>query len=99
MKKLLIFLVAAGCAIVGPYWEVQREILDDGDAGICVRPQADDVRRALEILLVDNERRLQLACAARLRYEQMFAPNVVAQKYLEMCRAAIFKSASPRGTQ
>jgi glycosyltransferase involved in cell wall biosynthesis len=76
--------MAAGCAIVAPHWEAQREITDEGKAGVCLAPEATAVASALGALTEDDRYRLELALAGRERYEERYAAGVVARQHAEI---------------
>jgi len=73
--------MAQGAIPVVPDWEVQREIVDYGKAGIVTSGDASDLASSLERLVDDNDLRTQLALSAKARFDQYFAPSVVARKY------------------
>ncbi len=79
----LVYLeaMAQGTIPVVPDWEVQREIVDGGRAGIVTSGEAIDLAASLERLCDDAELRTGLAISARQRFEQFFAPSIVARKY------------------
>ena len=76
--------MAAGCAVIGPDWEVQSEILDFGRAGYVGLPNADAVLAALGALCENTGLRLGLANSARQRYLEKYAPAAVASEYYKM---------------
>ena len=67
----LVFVEAMshGCGVLAPNWEVQREILDYGLAGVNVTPKAEDVCRDSRMLCHDREKRTNLAEAALQRFD------------------------------
>lgn len=82
--------MAQGTIPVGPNWEAQREIVDDGKAGIIASGDVDDLAANLERLCEDAEFRISLATSARQRFETHFKPSIVAEKYSRLFhRAAV----------
>lgn len=75
--------MANGCAVVGPRWEVQSEILGDGQAGLCVSDGAA-VAAALEGLCGDPKARAVMAMAGLRKYHDEYSPRAVAGKYFEV---------------
>jgi glycosyltransferase involved in cell wall biosynthesis len=86
--------MAQGVACLAPRWEVQRELFDDGRAGLNLACEADAIRHALEMLITDEEYRYQLAVAGWKRFKQRYAAEVVAGRY-----AALFRSAAGGATR
>lgn len=86
----LVYLeaMAQGTIPVVPDWEVQREIVDDGKAGIVTSGDAGDLAASLERLCDDSDLRTRLALSAKQRFEQYFAPSIVAKKYSAMFHRA-----------
>jgi glycosyltransferase involved in cell wall biosynthesis len=84
----LIFLEAMsqGTLCLGPDWEVQREILDHGRAGMNVRCEIDLLRAAMLLAIEDEEHRLALASAGWRRFKERYTPEIVAEKYAELFR-------------
>lgn len=80
--------MSQGLACIGPDWEVQRELFDDGRAGMNVSCDIEKIKAALIRIIEDNNFRYTLASAAHTRFQQMYSPNVVAQQYAEMFRTA-----------
>jgi glycosyltransferase involved in cell wall biosynthesis len=87
----LVFVEAMshGCGVLAPDWEVQREILDYGRAGINAAPTAEEVCRGLRALCQDREKRTELAEAALQRFEEKYSPKVVAIAYSSMFEMAV----------
>ncbi|MCR5879507.1 glycosyltransferase family 4 protein [Phenylobacterium sp. J367] len=75
--------MASGCAVVGPAWEVQRELLGNG-AGLTVRPDPGMIADALLTLIASRQRRIDLALGALRRYKERYSPSVVADAHLRM---------------
>lgn len=73
--------MAQGTIPVVPDWEVQREIVDYGRAGIVTNGNPVELAASLERLCDDADLRTGLATRAKQRFEQHFAPSVVARKY------------------
>jgi glycosyltransferase involved in cell wall biosynthesis len=80
--------MSQGVACIGPDWEVQRELLDEGRAGTNVACDVTALSAALLQLIEDDTRRYALASAALARFQQRYAPAIVARQYTEMFRAA-----------
>lgn len=87
----LVFIEAMshGCAVLGPDWEVQQEILDYGDAGANVALQKETICAALREICFDRTKRLRLAEAAIERFVARYSPASVAKSYLAMFEDAI----------
>ena len=87
----LVFVEAMshGCGVLAPDWEVQREILDYGRAGVNATPTAVEVCRGLRALCQDREKRAELAEAALQRFEEKYSPKAVAIAYISMFEMAI----------
>jgi glycosyltransferase involved in cell wall biosynthesis len=85
----MIFLEAMsqGMLCLGPDWEVQRELFDNGRAGINVRCEVSLVRSAMLRAIEDEEYRIALASAGWRRFNERYAPAVVASKYASLFRA------------
>ncbi len=86
--------MANGCAVIGPDWEVQRELMDDNAAGLLVRPEAAAIHEALARLVASRDLRLTLALAALQRYSDRYSIPRVAEAYERMVRAAITRFAA-----
>jgi len=78
--------MSQGLACIGPDWEVQRELLDDGRAGINIPCDIDELQTTLVRLIEDDDYRYTLASAAHTRFQQKFSPAVVAEQYADMFR-------------
>ena len=87
----LVYLeaMAQGTIPVVPDWEVQRELVDYGKAGIIFKSDPVEISQALQNLYNDIDLRRRLAFGAKERFEQHFAPSVVAQKFSSMFRRAV----------
>ncbi|MCW1843784.1 glycosyltransferase family 4 protein [Prosthecomicrobium hirschii] len=81
--------MAAGCAVIGPDWEVQSEILDHGRAGLTLPPTVEAIASALAELVEHPTRRLELAAAGHQRFRTAYAPEVVAKAYFDMFAVAV----------
>jgi len=79
--------MSQGLACLGPAWEVQRELFDDGKAGVNLPCDVAAIRIALEDLIVDSAKRYSLGTAAWQRYMSRYTPAVVAGQF-----AALFHS-------
>lgn len=76
--------MSQGCAVLGPDWEVQREIHGNGKAGKNVRPRKEAVCAALREICFDRTKRLLLAEAAIGRFVARYDPASVANSHLAM---------------
>ena len=87
----LVYLeaMAQGTIPVVPDWEVQRELVDYGKAGIIFKSDPVEISQALQSLYNDIDLRRHLAFNARERFEQHFAPSVVAKKLSSMFQQAV----------
>jgi len=85
--------MAAGCAVIGPAWEVQLEILGDGRAGAVCAPDAGQLAGALKRLISD-EVRTSAALFGLNRFNMTYSPSVVARLYHAMFRDTV-AGASP----
>ena len=87
----LVFIeaMAAGCAIIAPDWEAQREITDYGQAGICVRPEAEAVCTALSELIEDADKRALLAMRGHEKFVERYSATAVAAQYLGIISKAV----------
>jgi glycosyltransferase involved in cell wall biosynthesis len=79
--------MSQGTLCIGPDWEVQRELFDQGRAGINVRCQVSLIRAVLLRAIEDEEYRLRLATSAWHRFNKLYAPAVVAEKYADLFRS------------
>ena len=79
--------MSQGMLCLGPDWEVQRELFDNGRAGINVRCEVSLVRSAMLRAIEDEEYRIALASAGWRRFNERYAPAVVASKYASLFRA------------
>jgi glycosyltransferase involved in cell wall biosynthesis len=87
----LVYLeaMAQGTIPVVPDWEVQRELVDYGKAGIIFKSDPVEISQALQSLYNDIDLRRRLAFSAKERFEEHFAPFVVAKKFSSMFQRAI----------
>jgi glycosyltransferase involved in cell wall biosynthesis len=83
--------MSQGCAVIGPAWECQKEILADGNAGINAGKDAESVAAAITELL-DPSYRLKLAEAAHQRFHEVYCGDVVARAYLRLFETAVARS-------
>ena len=81
--------MAQGAVCVGPAWEVQRELLDDGRAGVNLPCDAGAIQAALVRLIEDDSYRLQLASAGWRRFNRKYAPQVIAALYAASFRSVV----------
>jgi glycosyltransferase involved in cell wall biosynthesis len=87
----LAFLEAMskGVVPIAPNWEVQRELLENGRAGVLVNPgSSESLRVALECLIEDQNHRLEIADNALKRFSANYAPERVAKRFVEMFQLA-----------
>ena len=89
----LIFLEAMAQASIPivPNWEVQREIVGYGDAGVTTSGEPNELAQVLVKLLGDNDLRIKLAVNAKSRFDQCYAPAVVANQFRQLFRQALAK--------
>ena len=83
----------AGKAIIGTRTGAVPEILDNGRAGLIVKP--GDVRglaKALRKLMADADLRVNLGAAAQKRVEERFHPDRVMGEILEVYREAVLRA-------
>jgi glycosyltransferase involved in cell wall biosynthesis len=81
--------MSQGMLCLGPDWEVQRELFDNGHAGMNVRCDVNLLRDAMLRVIEDEDYRMALASSGWRRFNERYAPNVVACKYEEMFRAVV----------
>lgn len=81
--------MSQGLACLAPDWEVQRELFDDGRAGLNLPCDAKAIESALERLIEDEEFRYKLGVAAWDRFQRRYAPAIVAAKYAELFRSVL----------
>jgi glycosyltransferase involved in cell wall biosynthesis len=79
--------MSQGTLCVGPDWETQRELFDGGRAGINVQCETGLVREAMLRAIEDEEHRLALASAGWQRFNERYAPAVVAERYADLFRS------------
>jgi glycosyltransferase involved in cell wall biosynthesis len=92
----LVYLeaMAQGTIPIVPDWEVQRELVDYGNAGIIFKSDSFEISQALQSLYNDIDLRRRLAFKAKERFEEHFAPAVVAKKFRSMFQR-IIQTSSP----
>jgi glycosyltransferase involved in cell wall biosynthesis len=83
--------MSRGMLCLGPSWEVQRELLDEGRAGMNLHCEVDLLRSAMQRAIEDEDHRIALATAALRRFSERYAPGVVAEKYMDLFRAVYQK--------
>lgn len=90
----MVFLEAMsqGTLCLGPNWEVQRELFDEGRAGMNVRCEVGLLRDAMLRAIEDEEYRITLAEAGWRRFNERFTPAIVAGKYAALFRAVAARS-------
>ena len=76
--------MSQGLACVGPDWEVQRELFDDGDAGVNLPCTPAAIGPVLQRLIEEEEYRYRLGVAAWERFQQHYAASVVATQYARL---------------
>ncbi|MDR3765269.1 MAG: glycosyltransferase family 4 protein [Acidobacteriota bacterium] len=81
--------MACGTIPVVPNWEVQRELVDEGCAGCITNGESAELSGLLQRLVEEPETRMRLALAARKRFCERYAPEVVAQRYRQVFRMAM----------
>jgi glycosyltransferase involved in cell wall biosynthesis len=79
--------MSQGTLCIGPDWEVQRELFDGGRAGINVRCDTSLLREVMLRAIEDEEHRLALASAGWRRFNELYAPSVVAEQYADLFRS------------
>ncbi len=80
--------MSQGLACLAPDWEVQRELFDDGRAGILLPPQTAAIQTVLEKLIADATLRHDLGLAAWTRFRERYAPGIVARAYADLFHRA-----------
>jgi glycosyltransferase involved in cell wall biosynthesis len=86
--------MSQGTVPIAPNWEVQRELVNNGEAGVLAEPgDSRDLRLKLERLIEDEAYRVKLAGNAYRRFCGRYAPEQVAKRFLEM-----FELAKARGS-
>jgi len=80
--------MAQGTIPIAPNWEVQREIVDYGNAGIVTSGDPTELASIIESLCDDPDLRARLALNATQRFEEKFAPGIVAQQYCDLFHRA-----------
>ena len=76
--------MSQGLACIGPDWEVQRELLDDGNAGVSLPCTPAAIGPVLQRLIEDEEYRYRLGVAAWERFQRHYAAPVVAARYARL---------------
>jgi glycosyltransferase involved in cell wall biosynthesis len=86
----LVFVeaMAQGTIPIAPNWEVQREIVDDGRAGILASGEPSELAEWLVRLSDDCTLRASLARNAWQRFHSCFAPQIVARTYCDLFHRA-----------
>lgn len=75
--------MSRGAIPIVPDWEVQREIVGNGEAGFPVKHDPDCVAQALDRLVTDVDLRLSMGLSAVRRFERLFKAPIVAQRFAE----------------
>jgi glycosyltransferase involved in cell wall biosynthesis len=86
---VLIEAMAAGCAVIGPDWETQREILNHNRAGINCPASTSQCLSAITRLMTNRQVRTELALAGNQRFSDKYAADHVAELYHRYIREAI----------
>lgn len=91
----MVFLEAMsqGALCIGPDWEVQRELFDYGRAGVNVHCQVPLISETLLRAIEDEAWRTALATAGWRRFNERYAPAVVAEEYAKLFRAVAARRA------
>ena len=85
---VFIEAMAAGCIIVAPDWEIQKEMV--GGIGFCVKPNEKDVSCVLNSILDCSLAELnQMVEIATERYNDVYSPSVVSKNYLRIFEGMI----------
>lgn len=84
----IVFVEAMACGTIPmvPNWEIQRELVDYGNAGVVTDRTEADIASALVRLLGDRDYRISLARTAHRRFLTRYAGDVVAQRYRDVFR-------------
>lgn len=80
--------MAMGAVPVVPDWEVQREIVASGAAGVITPLRVDALAERLRVLVSDHDSRLQLAIRARKRFVDEYEAHRVAPLFDELVKLA-----------
>lgn len=75
---VFIEAMATGAVPIGPAWEVQREIMDDGRAGVLIDQSDESLRHAIRELAEGHVVRATKAHAGRDRFLSNYSADVVA---------------------
>ena len=87
----------AGKAIIGTRTGAVPEILDEGRAGLIVKPgDVKALAEALRKLMADPDLRAKLGAAAQRRFEEKFHPDRVMGEILEVYREAMERAKNRR---
>ena len=82
--------MANGAVPVVPNWEVQRELVANGNAGVIIDDLSPaSVAKAVGCLIDNDKLRLNLAINAHERFVREYHPRVVAQRFVEMMLEAL----------
>ncbi len=82
--------MANGCAVIGPNTQPQSWILDDGIAGLMVKPTSvPALCEAIRSLVENPELRTRIALAGLKRFRSTFSAPVVAAQYHELFADAL----------
>lgn len=81
--------MSQGAVPVVPNWELQKEIIDYGNAGCVADPTPASVAACIDVLMGDSRRRVQLALAAAARCRTEYLPGPVAHRYAEAFRRCL----------
>jgi len=84
MSMSLLESMACGLPVVATDVGGNREVLDEGRAGILVEPSVEGLREGLLRLTHDPEQAAQLGRAARLRVEQHYGLETMVRRYEQL---------------
>lgn len=94
----LLEAMGAGCAIVASDLPGLNEAVEDGVSGLLVRSGAtDELRRAIQLLADDAERRAEMGAAAKHRAAE-FSVEAIGTRYSELL-AALVRDATGEATR
>lgn len=84
--------MSQGMLCIGPDWEVQRELFDYGRAGVNVRCETNILREVMYRAIEDETYRTAIAIAGWRRFNERYAPEVVARQYANLFRSVASRS-------
>jgi glycosyltransferase involved in cell wall biosynthesis len=86
---VFIEAMASGAIPIVPDWEVQREIVDEGNAGFIVSHSPEDIGSVLLKLVASESLRVEYGMAALARFKSCFSPANVAARFGEAFRRCV----------